>query len=81
MGQVKDITNLAPNLQMAVNRLKPDWIPLWLRDPNAIQQGTRMPSFFPDGQSPAPDVLGGDAAKQMRALRDVVMTLGKRRPA
>jgi hypothetical protein len=35
-----------------------------------------MPSFFPDGQSPLPDVLGGDAQKQMTAIRDYVFTLG-----
>lgn len=79
MGAVTDVTSLAPNLQLARSRLKPDWIPEWLRDPNAIQQGTRMPSFFPDGQSPAPDILGGDSQKQMKALRDVVMSLGKKK--
>ncbi len=78
MGKVEDISNLAPNLQMASQRLKPEWIQLWLHDPNAIMPGTRMPSFFPGGVSPAPDILGGDSEKQIRAIRDVVMTLGRK---
>ena len=35
--------------------------------------------FLPGGVSPAPDILGGDAEKQIRAIRDVVMTLGKKK--
>ncbi len=81
MGKVTDPASLAPDLRLAAGRLKPEFIPEWLRDPNALAPGTRMPSFFPEGQSPAPDILGGDAARQMRALRDVVWTLGKRKPA
>ncbi|HET7152231.1 MAG TPA: hypothetical protein VFJ29_00560, partial [Candidatus Kapabacteria bacterium] len=81
MGKVEDISNLAPDLRMAANRIKPDWILEWLKDPNAIMPGTRMPSFFPGGISPAPDILGGDPQKQIHALRDLVMTLGKKHPA
>jgi cytochrome c2 len=69
-------SDLAPNLQLARGRLKPEWIVDWLADPGKIQEGTRMPTFFPDGQSPLPDVLGGDARKQMEAIRDHVWSLG-----
>jgi mono/diheme cytochrome c family protein len=72
-------SDLAPNLQLAHSRLKPEWIVDWLADPGKIQEGTRMPTFFPDGQSPLPDVLGGDARKQMDAIRDHVWTLGNGR--
>jgi hypothetical protein len=68
--------DLAPNLTNVRSRLKPAWVVEWLADPNKLQEGTRMPSFFPDGQSPLPDVLGGDAQKQMTAIRDYVFTLG-----
>ena len=68
---------LAPNLTKARDRLKPEWIVDWLADPNKIQDGTRMPSFWPDGQSPLPDVLGGDAKKQMMAIRDYVISIGQ----
>ena len=69
--------DLAPNLTKARDRLKPEWIVDWLADPNKIQEGTRMPSFWPDGQSPLPDVLGGDSRKQMMAIRDYVFSIGQ----
>lgn len=69
--------DLAPNLALARDRLKPEWIVDWLADPGKIQPGTRMPTFFPDGQSPLPDVLNGDARKQMEAIRDYLLTIGQ----
>jgi mono/diheme cytochrome c family protein len=70
-------SDLAPNLTKARDRLKPEWIVDWLADPNKLQEGTRMPTFFPDGQSPLPDVLQGDARKQMAAIRDYVVSIGQ----
>jgi mono/diheme cytochrome c family protein len=70
-------SDLAPNLTKARDRLKPEWIVEWLADPNKLQEGTRMPTFFPDGQSPLGDVLGGDAHKQETAIRDYVMSIGQ----
>lgn len=64
---------LAPDLTLAKQRLKPQWIVEWLKDPQVLQSGTMMPTFFSDGQSPAPDVLGGDSSKQIEALRDYLM--------
>ncbi len=61
---------LAPDLTLTKDRLKTDWVVKWLTDPQALQEGTMMPGFFPDGQSPLPDVLGGDAKQQMEAIRD-----------
>ncbi|MBM2840538.1 MAG: putative octahem cytochrome c [Bacteroidetes bacterium] len=69
--------DLAPVLSKARDRLKPEWIVDWLADPNKIQEGTRMPTFWPDGQSPLPDVLGGDAKKQMMAIRDHLISIGQ----
>jgi len=70
-------SDLAPNLTKARDRLKPEWIVEWLADPNKLQEGTRMPTFFPDGQSPLSDVLGGDARRQMSAIRDYVVSIGQ----
>ena len=64
---------LAPDLTLSHERLKSQWIADWLKDPQAIQAGTMMPSFFPDGQSPAKDVLEGDASKQIEAIRDYLL--------
>ncbi len=61
---------LAPDLTMAKHRLKPEWVIQWLKDPQTLQEGTMMPTFFADGQTPATDVLGGDAEKQIQAIRD-----------
>jgi mono/diheme cytochrome c family protein len=63
----------APNLAMAKHRLNPDWIIEWLHDPQKVQPGTKMPSFYPGGPD---DVLGGDDERQIRAIRDYLMVLG-----
>ena len=66
--------NLAPDLRMAPERLNPDWIDQWLKTPIAFLPGTRMPAYWPDfPKSPFPQ-LGGDAAAQIRAVRDHLMT-------
>ncbi len=63
----------APDLNMARQRLNPDWIEKWLLDPQTLQPGTRMPSFYPGGPE---DILGGDEKKQIEALTDYIMSLG-----
>jgi mono/diheme cytochrome c family protein len=64
----------APDLNLAKNRLKPNWIVRWLRDPQKVEPGTRMPSFYPEGPE---DILEGNDEKQIEALRDYIMILGK----
>ena len=64
---------LAPDLTLAKERLKPQWIVDWLKDPQEIQAGTMMPTFFPVGQSPSPDILGGNALAQIQAIRDYLL--------
>jgi mono/diheme cytochrome c family protein len=36
----------APNLLMGQERLRPDWLALWLADPGALQKDTPMPAFW-----------------------------------
>jgi cytochrome c2 len=68
------VANLAPDLRMAPDRLNPDWIDQWLKNPAVFLPGTRMPSYWPDfPKSPYPQ-LNGDAAAQIRAVRDHLMT-------
>ncbi|MBI1987920.1 MAG: c-type cytochrome [Nitrospinae bacterium] len=71
----------APDLGMARMRLNPFWIVKWLQDPQKIMPGTKMPTFFSDAESGPPDVLNGDEQKQMEALRDYIMMLGKEKGA
>jgi len=64
----------APDLGMARQRLNPNWILKWLKDPQKVQPGTKMPSFYPGGPD---NILGGKEDKQIEALRDYLMTLGR----
>ena len=71
-----EAATLAPNLRMAHQRLRPEWVVDWLRDPQVIDPGTRMPSYFySEGVR-----LYEDAEAQMQALRDHVMSLGAPKP-
>ena len=71
------LSNLAPDLRMTHERLKPEWILDWLRNPGRIQPGTRMPQFWPTPPYPKSSFpqLGADAEAQIRAIRDHLMTL------
>jgi hypothetical protein len=64
----------APDLALARQRLNPNWIIKWLKDPQKVQPGTKMPSFYPGGPD---DILGGKEDLQVEALRDYIMTLGR----
>ncbi len=73
-----EAADLAPDLQIAHERLRPEWVLDWLIDPQQIAPGTRMPTFFPDGQSPVPVILDGDVTAQIQAIRDYLfLTVGE----
>jgi cytochrome c2 len=40
--------DLAPSLLLASQRLRHDWVPSWVKNPQGWIPGTRMPSFFPE---------------------------------
>ena len=40
--------DLAPSLLLAHDRLRYDWVPSWVKDPQKWIPGTRMPSNFPE---------------------------------
>jgi len=75
----KSPADLAPNLALAKERLKPDWILDWIARPDSIQPGTRMPNYFPDMQASDSSILGGNAREQIRALRDYIWTIRESR--
>jgi mono/diheme cytochrome c family protein len=56
------------DLVTATQRLNPDWFRAFLVDPNRFHPGTRMPSFWPEGISSLPKVLGGDTQRQLAAI-------------
>ncbi len=74
----QDPASLAPNLELAKRRLRPDWVEAWIRNPQSLQEGTRMPNFFtPDNLSTVmyPKYFGGSQERQIQVLRDYMMTL------
>jgi cytochrome c2 len=66
----KDPTDLAPNLMLAGERLRPDWVLLWLKDPQKVFPGTKMPTFFPGYPDTPYKDYPGDAPAQILAIRD-----------
>ncbi|GDY21547.1 hypothetical protein LBMAG56_28940 [Verrucomicrobiota bacterium] len=58
----------ALDLVYVTERLKKDWFHLYLRQPARFHPTVIMPSYWPDGKSVRPNLLGGDAAQQIEAL-------------
>jgi mono/diheme cytochrome c family protein len=67
----------APELRLAGRRLRAEWIVRWLLDPQRVLPGTKMPSFFADADSGPNDVLDGDEERQILALWDYLLAIGK----
>ena len=67
----QDPANMAPDLAKVPQRLRAQWLDDWLADPQKIQPGTRMPANFPrdPSENAFPEILGGDQAKQIDAVR------------
>lgn len=42
----QDQKKVGPNLKDVRLKLRKDWIPLWLKDPQAFRPGTKMPTFW-----------------------------------
>jgi len=71
----------APNLLLAKDRLRPEWILQWLIDPQTLQENTKMPNFFSfnEDDDGNPIYTDADAHVQYKivvALRDYLMVLG-----
>ena len=49
-------------------RLRKNWFALYMRQPSRFHPTVIMPSYWPDGQSTRPAILGGDTAQQIEAL-------------
>lgn len=65
----------APDFALAYQRLRPGWIVTWLKDPQKVQPGTNMPSYFLDEFSGPDEILGGDEQTQILALREYLLSL------
>ena len=65
---MQDVKKVGPNLKDVRLKLRKEWIPVWLKDPQAFRPGTKMPSFR----------LSGD---EIRALSAFVWQSGWTGPA
>jgi cytochrome c2 len=75
--------NMAPDLANVPTRLRAAWLSRWLADPGQIMPGTRMPANFPvdPRENAYPEILGGDATRQIEAVRAYLLTLGRSAPS
>ncbi len=77
--------NWAPDMAMAAERLRYEWLQDWIINPQAIFPGTKMPQYYTwDLDDPsfftAPDgspVLEGNTRRQIEALAAYIMSLGQ----
>lgn len=76
----KPMDSWAPDLALAKNRLKPDWIIEWLKEPSKLLPGTKMPTFFDpadfDNAGP-PAIFNGDEHTQLRMLKNFILTISE----
>ena len=59
----------AMNLTTMHQRLRPEWVDRYLRDPQLYRPGTRMPAPWPFGKATIRDVLNADVDLQIAAVR------------
>ncbi|MDZ4688472.1 MAG: c-type cytochrome [Planctomycetaceae bacterium] len=63
----------APNLEMAGERLRPDWLLLWLYKSPWITPYTSMPQNFLPGKKALEELFDGDGNAQTQAVRDALV--------
>ncbi|ODS31383.1 MAG: putative cytochrome c [Candidatus Scalindua rubra] len=66
-----DPSDWAPDLSLASERLKPNWIVRWLLNPQLIQPGTKMPRFFRKGAFQ--EIFPGMPEEQAESIKDLLM--------
>src|SRR6185503_12477433 len=73
--QMQDVKKVGPNLKDVRVKLRKEWIPVWLEDPQAFRPGTKMPTFwrfatFPEdsAHAPGPHMRDKDSAEQIQAI-------------
>ena len=65
------------NLGLSSARLLKPYFFRWLRNPLAVEPGSKMPAYFEDGKSALTDYYEGDAEKQINALYQYIRGGGK----
>ena len=62
-----------PNLERVSQRLRPDWVRVWLNQPRWITPYTGMPLPFPRGKADYKPLFDGDPAHQTSGVHDALM--------
>ncbi|MEQ8763148.1 MAG: c-type cytochrome [Planctomycetota bacterium] len=68
-----DPSSWAPDLSMAYQRLRPDWIRAWIFNPQAFQPGTKMPQLFLADEARYQETYGAPSGVQVEAIKDLLM--------
>lgn len=67
-----------PNLNVVQDRLRSDWVKLWLYNPAWVTPYTSMPLNFPKNNTTQfPDLLGGDPDAHVISVRDALLNYNK----
>ncbi len=56
------------DLEGVTSRIQEAWLHDFLKDPGSLKERTRMPTFFPNGQSQNREILNGDVELQLAAM-------------
>jgi mono/diheme cytochrome c family protein len=67
-GEFKSLGIPALNLTEMTRRLRKEWFHQYMVNPFALRSGTRMPSFWPDGQAVNNEVFDGHTDRQIDAI-------------
>ncbi len=70
--------NWGPDLEISARRLRPEWLAQWLRDPQKLMPGTKMPTYFEDDESGPDEILGGSEARQIFAMAERIRELARK---
>lgn len=68
---MQDQKKVGPNLKDVRLKLRKEWVPVWLRDPQGFRKGTKMPTFwrFADHQKEgSPNMRDADGDDQIQAI-------------
>jgi mono/diheme cytochrome c family protein len=76
-GQHPSVGIRAISLTTMHQRLRPEWVDRYLRDPQLFRPGTRMPAPWPFGMATIRDVLNADVNQQIAAVRLYLSDGGK----
>ena len=70
--QMQDVKKVGPNLKDVRVKLRKEWVPVWLENPQGFRPGTKMPTFWRFGTlaegTPGAHMRDKDGAEQIQAI-------------